>query len=167
MLGANSYPLFNPPSTYALQSMLEAVKTVYLAVSHGRDRLLRLVDLQRALSHRLLAVAGKVEVVVARRKPLQQQEKATFGRLGGVLAGVDRGSELQLRVDRLIGAQGALGDAGEGSSSAGTLSGADTAKLLRQLEFSHKAIDQLFVVVRRDARDLLVMRNHLATLVGL
>ena len=153
--------------------MLEAVKAVYLSVSQGRDRLLRLVDRQRVLSRRLLAVAAKVEVVVARRKPLERTEEAVFRRVDGLLGDTDRGSELQVRIDTLLDAQqqqqhDALGGGldSDGGSKNGILSGTDTAQLLRQLEFSHRAIDQLFVVVRRDARDLLILRNHLAALSG-
>ena len=149
--------------------MLEAVKAVSLAVSQGRDRLQQLADRQRVLGRRLLAAAALVEWNVAKGKPEDDSEAAVHGRLESLCGAVDRGSELQVRVDRLLAAAEARGtnDASEtciGAGSGSSLGPADIAKVARQLEQSHRAIDQLLGIVRKDARDLSIMKKTLADL---
>lgn len=139
--------------------------TIRLGVERSNDRLAGLRAKQAALHRRLLVVGTKVEGVISRGKPELPEEAALRAQLAALREALAAGDGVPARLEALTRTQRAREEeaavaGGASSSAAGSSSVGDLDGLKRQLEAQRSGIEQLLAVVRRDARDLRIVRSH-------
>ena len=119
---------------------------------------------QAELQGRLLGVAAKVDAVVLRNKSETKAEASVFRVLTLLRDYMRREAHVQDRLDRLVLVQRMRADAMRADAGAATRTGLladadDVGKLTAQLGLHHQGLEQLMVILRRDIRDLEIMKN--------
>ena len=136
-----------------------------MAVDRSNDTLARVRDKQVSLNRRLLRVSTKVEGVISRGKPELPEEAALRQQLTSMRERLVKHDAVAARIDTLLRAQRSKEEAAHPSSSSSasgaSVSLSDVDGLKRQLEVQRGGIEQLLTVVRKDARDLRIMRSQL------
>lgn len=159
-----------PPHPLAVQKLLSAVQSVEMGCDQVRERLERVRSTQAALAHRLLAVASKVDGVVLRGKPEHVEEARLREATTGLRTYLLHHGRVRERIDQLVlalharGEAVAAGVAGVGSSGRGrlVLDERDMMALVRQLSLHCRGIEQVMGILRRDVRDLEIVKAKVA-----
>lgn len=116
-----------------------------------------------ALSRRLLAVCTKVEGVISRGKMELPAEAGLRQRLGALREHIAHHDAVAARLDALLRAQRAREEreAAAAAHAHSTAAVGDLEGLKRQLEVQRGGIEQLVGVVKKDARDLQIVKTAL------
>jgi len=153
----------------ALVAVAQQVQQSCEAASERGDKL-RLK--QKALRQRLIAVAAKVEAVVASSFTEHAGEARLHRALGGLQRYLSHESQLRERIDQLVliqrmqadaTAAGAALPSDAGRAAALFANAEDTRSLVRQLAAHSKGIEQVMSILRRDVSHLQIMGDALAT----
>lgn len=147
---------------------MAVAKSVEASCDRSSDRIERIKHKQAQLLVRLLEVAKKVDSIVLRGQAENVQESNLFSILEQLQKYMKSEAHLRERIDQLVLVQRMRADAaavglkpGGGRRLASLPNATDISLIVKQLSGYHKGLEQLMVILRRDVRDLDIVKSYL------